>query len=295
MGGVARGVAGLESSCAPGASSSMSRVRKPAVAGLFYPAQPAALLSAVEALINHPDAVPIAAAAVIAPHAGYQYSGATAGAVFARVAVPRRVIIVAPNHTGAGRATHGGSVWAVGSLRTPLGDVPVDELMAADLLARCPLLEDDPDAHRTEHAIEVMLPLLFVRRPDVAVVPILLGWVDWPRSRSLAEALAGAVRASDEPVMIVASSDMNHYEAAGVSREKDERALAEVARLDGEALLDVTKRYRISMCGRVPAAATLHTARLLGATVAEVVDYSHSGMVTHDDSAVVGYAGVVIR
>ena len=273
----------------------MSRVRKPAVAGLFYPAQPAALLSTVQELVTVADVVPEAAVAVIAPHAGYQYSGPTAGAVFARVAVPRRVIILAPNHTGAGRTTHGGSVWAVGALRTPLGDTPVDELLAADLLARCPLLEDDPAAHRTEHAIEVMLPLLFVRRPDVSVVPILLGWVDWPRSRSLAEALADAIRASDEPVLIVASSDMNHFEAVKVSREKDELALAEIARLDGEALLDVTKRHRITMCGRVPAAVALHAARLLGATAATVVDYSHSGMVTHDDSAVVGYAGVVIR
>ena len=272
----------------------MSRVRKPAVAGLFYPSQPAALLSAVQALVTVPDATPAPAIAVIVPHAGYQYSGSTAGAVFARVAVPHRVVIVAPNHTGSGRATYGGSIYAVGALRTPLGDVPVDEFLAADLLARCHLLEDDPDAHRTEHAVEVMLPLLFARRPDVAVVPILLGWSDWPRSRELAEALAEAVRASEEPVLILASSDMNHYEAAAISREKDDLALAEVAKLDGEALLDVTKRHRISMCGRVPAAAVLHAARLLGATRAEVVDYSHSGMVTHDDSAVVGYAGVVI-
>jgi AmmeMemoRadiSam system protein B len=272
----------------------MSRVRKPAVAGLFYPSQPAALLSAVQALLAVPGAEPAPAVAAIAPHAGYQYSGPTAGAVFARVAAPRRVIVVAPNHTGAGRSTHGGSVYAVGALRTPLADIPVDELLAADLLARCHLLEDDPDAHRTEHAVEVLLPLLLAGRPDVTVVPILLGWSDWPRTRELAEALADAVRASDEPVLLLASSDMNHYEAVGVSREKDDLALREIARLDGEALLDVTKRHRISMCGRVPAAAVLHAARLLGATGADVVDYSHSGMVTHDESAVVGYAGVVI-
>ena len=272
----------------------MSRVRKPAVAGLFYPSQPAALLSAVQALVAVPDTGPTPAVAVIVPHAGYQYSGRTAGAVLSRIEVPRRVVILAPNHSGAGSATHGGSVYAVGALRTPLGDVPVDELLAADLLARCALLDDDPDAHRTEHAVEVMLPLLLARRPDVAVVPILLGWTDWPRTRALAEALADAVRASDEAVLLLASSDMNHFEAVGISREKDALALAEIAKLDGEALLDVTKRQRISMCGRVPAAAALHAARLLDASGAEVVDYSHSGMVTGDDSAVVGYAGVVI-
>jgi hypothetical protein len=272
----------------------MSRVRKAAVAGLFYPSQPAALLSAVQALVPRSDATPTSAVAVIVPHAGYQYSGPTAGAVLSRIEVPRRVIILAPNHSGAGRATHGGSVYAVGALRTPLGDVPVDELLAADLLARCALLEDDPDAHRTEHAVEVMLPLLVARRPDVAVVPILLGWTDWPRTRALAESLADAVRASEEPVLVLASSDMNHYEAAAVGRAKDTLALAEIAGLDGEALLDVTKRHHITMCGRVPAAAALHAARLLGASGAEVVDYSHSGMVTGDESSVVGYAGVVI-
>jgi AmmeMemoRadiSam system protein B len=272
----------------------MIRLRRPAVAGLFYPAQPAALLTTVQELLDG-TAAPGAAIAVIAPHAGYVYSGRTAGRVFAGVDVPRRCIVLAPNHTGVGRATTGGSVYAVGALQTPLGDVPVDEILAADLLARCPILEDDPEAHRTEHAIEVMLPFLFARRPDVAIVPIVLGWSDWPHTRRLGDALAAAVRESAEPVLLVASSDMNHYEAAAAGRRKDDMALAEIAKLDGEALLDVTRKRRITMCGRVPAAAVLHAARQLGATRAEVVDYSHSGMTTGDESSVVGYAGVVIR
>jgi hypothetical protein len=269
------------------------RLRRPAVAGLFYPAQPAALLATVQELLAGPHAA-ATAIAVIAPHAGYVYSGRTAGRVLSGVEVPRRCIVVAPNHTGAGRSEQGGSVYAVGALQTPLADVPVDETLAADLLARCPILEDDPEAHRTEHAVEVMLPFLFARRPDVAIVPIVLGWSDWPRTRTLGEALAAVVKASTEPVLLVASSDMNHYEDAATSRRKDEMALAEVTRLDGEALLDVTKKRRITMCGRAPAAAVLHAAKLLGATRAEVVDYSHSGMTTGDDSSVVGYAGVVI-
>jgi AmmeMemoRadiSam system protein B len=271
------------------------RTRHPAVAGLFYPAQPAQLVAAVQALLGEVDAAPAPAVAAIAPHAGYVYSGRTAAQVFARLDVPRRCVVLAPNHTGMGEAAHGGSVYAVGAFVTPAGEVPVDETLAAALLALCSYLEDDPAAHRREHAVEVELPFLLARRPDVTVVPVVLGWSDWPRTRALGEALAAAVRESPEPVLLVASSDMNHYESAAVGGPKDRLALAEVEKLDGEALLEVTRRHHVTMCGRVPAAAVLHAARLLGAARAEVVHYSHSGMVTGDDDAVVGYAGVIAR
>ncbi len=273
----------------------MTRIRRPAVAGLFYPAQPAVLLATVQELLAGQAAEPAPAIAVIMPHAGYQYSGRTAGIALAGVAVPRCCIVLAPNHTGAGVATHGGSVYAVGAFRTPLGDVAVDETLAAALLARCAFLEDDPGAHRAEHAVEVILPFLLARRPDVAVVPVVLAWSDWPRTHTLAEALAQTVREAGEPVLLVASSDMNHYEPADIGRKKDDLALQPVGKLDGEALLEVTRKHRITMCGRTPAAAVLHASRLLGATSGDLVHYSHSGMVTMDDSAVVGYAGVVIR
>jgi AmmeMemoRadiSam system protein B len=271
------------------------RVRQPAVAGLFYPGQPAQLLAAVQGLLADAASEARPAVAAVAPHAGYVYSGRTAAEVFARLDVPRRCVVIAPNHTGLGEATEGGSVSAVGSFVTPVGEVPVDETTAAALLARCDVLEDDPAAHAREHAVEVELPFLLARRPDVMIVPIVLGWSDWPRTRKLGEALAEVVRAADEPVLLLASSDMNHYESAAVAAHKDELALAEVRKLDGERLLDVTRRNRVTMCGRVPAAAVLHAARLLGAAAAEVVHYSHSGMVTGDDGSVVSYAGVIAR
>jgi hypothetical protein len=271
------------------------RVRQPAVAGLFYPAQGAQLVAAVRELLAGVPAAPRAAVAAIAPHAGYVYSGRAAAAVFAGLEVPRRCIVLAPNHTGVGEAEQGGSVYAVGSFVTPAGEVPVDETTAAALLAGCDLLEDDPAAHAREHAIEVELPFLLARQPQVAVVPVVIGWSDWPRTRRLGEALAQVVRASAEPLLLLASSDMNHYESAAVAGEKDRLALAEVERLDGERLLDVTRRHRVSMCGRVPAAAVLYAARLLGAERGEVVAYAHSGQVTGDDSSVVSYAGVIVR
>lgn len=215
--------------------------------------------------------------------------------MYARLDVPRAVVVLAPNHTGLGRARSGGSVYARGSLRTPAGTVPVAEELAAALLAACDLLEDDPEAHEREHAVEVHLPFLLARRPDCTVVPIVLGWSDWPRTRRLAEALAQVVRGWREPVLLVASSDMNHYEAAAVSAAKDALALAEVTRLDGERLLAVSALHRVTMCGRVPSAAVLHAARLLGAAHAEVVHRSHSGEVTGEDDRVVSYAGVIVR
>lgn len=235
------------------------------------------------------------ALAAIAPHAGYLYSGLTAAHVYARVVVPAAVVVLGPNHTGLGRSRLGGSVYAHGQLRTPTGDIAVHEELAAALLAQCDLLEDDPAAHEREHSVEVQLPFLLARRPDVRVVPIVLGWTDWPRARQLGEALAAVARTWPEPVLFIASSDMNHYEDVAATAAKDGLALAEVGRMDPEQLLAVTAQQQISMCGRVPSAAVLHAARLLGATRAEVVHRSHSGMVTGDDDRVVGYAGVIVR
>ncbi len=272
------------------------RVRQPAVAGQFYPGRRDQLLAAVASLLSAAEtAVPEAAVAAVAPHAGYVYSGRTAAEVFARLEVPGRCIVLAPNHTGICGAAQGGSVGALGSFVTPVGEVPVDEVAAAALLTRCDLLEDDPAAHAREHAVEVELPFLLARRPDVRIVPLVLAWTDWPRTRKLGEALAEVVRTSDGPTLLLASSDMNHYESAAVAAQKDALALAEAERLDGERLLEVTRRNDVTMCGRVPAAAVLHAARLLGAARAEVVHYSHSGMVTGDDTAVVSYAGVIAR
>ena len=273
-----------------------TRQRQPAVAGQFYPGKPDQLRAAVRELLAAAEtAVPAPAVAAIAPHAGYVYSGRTAAEVFARLDVPRRCVVVAPNHTGVCDAPRGGSVCAVGTFLTPAGDVPVDETAAAALLDRCDVLQDDPAAHAREHAVEVELPFLLARRPDVRIVPLVLAWSDWPRTRALGEALAEVVRTSDGPTLLVASSDINHYESAAVAARKDGLALAAIERLDGEGLLEVTRRHEVTMCGRVPAAAVLHAALLLGASAAEVVHYSHSGLVTGEDDAVVSYAGVIAR
>jgi len=271
-------------------------VRAPAVSGRFYPGTRDELQRAVRELLRtvEPGAHPAAARAAIAPHAGYLYSGLTAAHVFARLRLPRVVVILAPNHTGVTRAPGGASLWETGAFATPLGDVPVDESLARAILDAGPPVAIDHEAHRGEHAIEVELPFLVTLRPDARIVPLVLAFDDWASARRLGENLAGVVARWAEPVLLLASSDLNHYEPASVSELKDAQALAAVTALDGGELLARCRRERISMCGRAPAAAVCAAARALGATSADVVDYRHSGWVTGDESQVVGYGGVVI-
>lgn len=275
----------------------MLGVRPPAVAGLFYPSGPGQLRGLVDELLAEAPSQASAATAAIVPHAGLVYSGSCAASVFGRLRIPPSVIIVAPNHTGAFPSRGEASVWADGAFDTPLGPVAVDEALAAALCAGSAVAIPDATAHAKEHAIEVELPFLAALAPSSAIVPIVMNAVDWTVCRALGGELADLVRNAPgpHPPLLLASSDMTHYESAESAAIKDKLALGHVERLDGEGLLQACERTRISMCGRGPAAAVLEAARLLGASRAEVVDYRHSGMVTGDDSSVVAYAGVVIR
>ncbi len=270
-------------------------VRPPAVSGRFYPSDPVELRATVATMLADARANPATVRAIIVPHAGYIYSGRSAAKVFAQVAIPGLVIILAPNHTGISEAKGGVSLWEAGAFRTPLGDVPVDAEMAAALLeVSRGVVGVDHDAHRAEHAVEVELPFLQVLRADVRIVPLVIAWDAWEAARALGEILARLVTATREPVLLLASSDLNHYEPAQVSEQKDAQALEAIRGLDGAELLARCKRERISMCGRGPAATVIAAARALGAERAEVVDYRHSGWVSGDNARVVGYAGVVI-
>jgi MEMO1 family protein len=273
-------------------------IRSPAVSGRFYPKDPAELRATVATLLadaRRAVSPPRPAVAIIAPHAGYIYSGPTAARVFARTEIPGLVVILAPNHTGVAAAPSGVSLWEAGAFRTPLGDVPVDT-DASDALQRISdgVVAVDHAAHEAEHAVEVELPFLQLLRADVRIVPLVIAWDAWEPARILGDILARLVHTAGEPVLLLGSSDLNHYEPANVSEEKDARALEAVTALDGEELLARCKRERISMCGRAPVATVLAAARALGAGRAEVVDYRHSGWVSGDNARVVGYAGVVI-
>lgn len=272
--------------------------RRASVAGHFYPDDPAELRRVVTVSLDGTTEVPRRCLAAITPHAGLMYSGACAGAVFGRVALPKTIVILAPNHTGLCESP-GASLWRSGVFETPLGPVSIDETFAAALESTCDLVAHDPAAHRDEHAIEVELPFIAVCSPQSTIVPIVIDWSDWPRSEQLAAALfetATAVRDAGggaDDVLFLASSDMTHYESVEVAARKDGLAFVAIEALDGRGLLDVCGREQITMCGRVPAAIVLETARRLGATSAEVVDYRHSGLVTGSNRSVVSYAGVL--
>ncbi len=271
--------------------SSQPPVRRPAVAGRFYPRDAEDLRAEAGGYLAQSSSAPVRAVGCMAPHAGYMYSGHVAGAVFGRIEIPRRCIVLCPNHTGMGRPL---AIMSEGGWETPLGDVPIDSELAVALKQRFPALEEDAAAHRAEHATEVELPFLQLRQPDLTFVPIALGTGQFEPLEQLGHAVAEVIAAQKDSILIIASSDMNHYESDALTRVKDHRAIERILTLDPRGLYDVVKQQAISMCGFGPAVAMLTAARQLGASSAELVKYATSGDISGDREMVVGYAGVVV-
>ena len=266
-------------------------IRHPAVAGRFYPRDRDDLRAEVQSYLSPPGKT-VSALGCVVPHAGYVYSGHVAGAVYARLVLPRRCILMCPNHTGMG---HPLAIMSEGTWETPLGQVPIDGAIAADLKRRFPLLGEDAEAHRAEHGAEVQLPFLQAKNPDCVFVPIALGTSRYEVLHALGVVIADAVQAVGEPVLLIASSDMNHYENDTVTRVKDQKAIERILVMDAHGLYDVVMNEGISMCGFGPTVAMLTAARRLGATGTELVRYATSGDVSGDRERVVGYAGIVVR
>jgi AmmeMemoRadiSam system protein B len=260
------------------------------VAGQFYPGQSDALHKQLKQLV--PTGVEKRQAfGVMAPHAGYLYSGGVAGKLFAGVTIPAEVVILGPNHHGVGAqvAVDTRSGWAM-----PLGTVPIAAELANAVLANCPLASADTEAHRFEHSLEVQVPFLQVLAGTFAIAPICIGRVPLEQLLELGDGLADAMRTREVLPLIVASSDMTHYESADAARRKDQLALQHVLDLDPEGLYRTVRAERISMCGVLPTVVMLRAALALGATQGELVAYANSGDVSGDQRQVVGYAGVVI-
>ena len=267
-------------------------VRTPAVAGRFYPRRAEELEREIRKYFPASESAPAQAIGCIAPHAGYLYSGHVAGAVYSQIEIPKQCVILCPNHTGMGPAL---SIMTRTAWQTPLGMVAADSELGADLLRRFPALEEDSAGHRAVHAVEVHLPFLQARRSDLALVPIVVGTSNLNQLRGLGEALADTIAASKEKVLIVASSDMNHYESDAITRVKDHKAIERVLALDARGLWEVVTNEDIGMCGFGPAVAMLTAAKKLGATSATLVKYATSGDVSGDRDQVVGYAGIIVK
>lgn len=266
-------------------------LRKPAVAGYFYQGTADGLRRQVGGLLS-PGAERVRALGIVSPHAGLVYSGPVAGAVYSRVELPGTFVLIGPNHTGLGAAV---SLMATGSWETPLGRVAIDEELAAAVLARSPRIQDDSLAHLREHSLEVQLPFIQYFKPDFRIVPVQMLDVRLETCKEVGQAVAGAIaERGKDGALVVASSDMTHYESAREAGEKDEKAIREMLRLDPDGLYRTVRDNGISMCGFGPAVAMLTACRELGATRAELVKYANSGEASGDYEKVVGYAGIVI-
>lgn len=271
-----------------------SATRSPAVAGRFYPARPEALRRDLEEYFGppgEPSETVESALGCIVPHAGYMYSGHVAGAVYRKLPPRSSYLILGPNHFGRGEPL---ATVSTGAWRTPLGDVSIDHELATALLAACPALTEDRAAHSEEHSLEVQIPFLQFAARDFRFAPVAVGVGSYAPLESLGHAVAQVVAAAGKPVMIVASSDMNHYEPDGVTRIKDRKAIDQILALDARGLYDVVWHEHISMCGYGPAVALLTAAKDLGARKAELVKYATSADAGGDADAVVGYAGIII-
>jgi len=265
-------------------------LRLPAVAGQFYPGNPRELTTAVEAYTSElktPGKTQVRACLV--PHAGYMYSGAVAGAVFASIALTRKILLLGVRHYPRGEAL---AILSEGAWRTPLGDAPVDSGLARRFRQECPALREDSEAHSREHSLEVEVPFLQVLTPGFSFVPVVVGTLRPEELKELGEGIARVLAESPEQILIVTSSDMNHYEDDETTRYKDHMAIDRMLKLDPAGLYQVCRDNRITMCGLGPVVAMLTAMQRLGVKNAQLVRYATSADVSGDRSTVVGYAGM---
>jgi len=275
------------------------KIRRPSQAGMFYAGTAESLKKQIEECFLHklgPGKIPKVARSgprkvvgLICPHAGYVYSGPVAAHSYYRLArdgIPEVFVILGPNHMGYGSAI---ALMNEGIWRTPLGDVEIDYQTASKILRASEVIDIDDTAHRFEHSIEVQLPFLqYLYGSEFKFVPIAFLMQDLESSREVGRALAKALEGKN--AVIIASTDMTHYEPHEQAVRKDKLALSAVEKLNEEEFYSIIESYNISACGYGPVAALITAAKLLGVKKAEILCYKTSGDVTGDYSSVVGYA-----
>ncbi len=265
-------------------------VRSPHVAGYFYPAEKEALFNFLSRSII-PGLKKKPAVAILVPHAGYIYSGETAAKIYAQIELTQTVLILGPNHTGRGTAF---SLMKEGVWETPLGRCPIDQNLAG-LLLKGPLLSEDLEAHLSEHSIEVQIPFLQYLHSDIQFVPLTIGTRDLDKLRQAGQFIGEVLSELEKRVLVVISSDLNHYEDEKTTREKDQKAISAMLELDETKLAGMVKKYDVSMCGFAPAYVGLVAIKLLGAKSADLMDHTTSALVSGDYDRVVGYAGMIFE
>lgn len=266
-------------------------LRQPAVSGRFYPSDPTELTALINRYCKPESGVtPARVKACLVPHAGYVYSGHVAGAVYARIEFPKKVLILGVRHYPRGEPA---AILSSGAWRTPLGDTKIDALLADALRNACGLLREDSVAHSAEHSLEVQIPFLQVLKPEFTFVPVALGTVRFEDLVAVGEAIAKVLASSNDDVLLLTTSDLNHYEDDATTRVKDRKAIDQILALNARGLYDTCRDEDISMCGLGPTVAMITALSKLGATMAELVRYATSGDISGDFSEVVGYAGLL--
>lgn len=266
--------------------------RKAIFAGTWYPETKSAIEQTIKNFVVSENSIKSKAIGIMVPHAGWIYSGKVAAQVYNYIDIPDTVVLIGPNHTGRGYMV---SLADWDSWETPLGEVPVDKQLSRTITQWCGgTITLDNLAHSGEHSLEIQLPFLQYFRKDIKIVPIIISTQAPEICKIVGEGVAGAIKELRRPCLVLASSDMTHYESKQKAEEKDRLAIQKIIALDPEQLLGTVAAHDISMCGVAPAATMLFAARTLGAQKAELVKYDTSGTITGDDTEVVGYAGIIV-
>jgi len=272
--------------------SAAGPMKEPAVAGAFYPADKDKLAGLVSGYLSHAEtpAQDGRLIALIAPHAGYEYSGQVAAYAYKHLAerTVDTVIILAPSHYAA---FTGVSVYAKGSIRTPLGSIKINEKLAASLLNKEANVTFYPPAFEKEHALEVQLPFLQTALKDLTIVPIVIGQPTRASFEHLTGKLVAMLR-KNRNAIIIASTDLSHYHDDRTARSMDTKALDAITRMSVEDLEQALSNKDCELCGAYPVLFTMAVARQLGATHGVLYRYANSGDVTNDRTSVVGYAAL---
>ncbi len=282
-------------------------IRKPVVAGTFYEGDSDSLEKRIEWCFQHklgPGQTPQYLGdkrelkSIIAPHAGYLYSGPIAAHSYAKIAedgLPETFIIICPNHTGMGS---GVSTMMEGSWQTPLGLVGIDNEFTEELIHQAPIIDSEPSAHLQEHSCEVQLPFLqyLAQKWDknFQIVPICMWMQDLETATEVGASIAETSRKTGRDVMIIASTDFTHYKPQEIAVNNDRQVLDAIKKMDEKLMIKRVRELNVTMCGYGPVTAALVSSKSLGAEKVEILKYATSGDITGDKTSVVGYASAII-
>jgi MEMO1 family protein len=266
-------------------------VRNPAVAGHFYSSDPIRLVEDIKTYTSK-SLEKKSALGIISPHAGFMYSGEVAGSVYSSIKIPETIILIGPNHTGKGPSA---SIMTKGCWMSPFGSIEIDEKLAQILADSEPIFKKDTQAHIKEHSLETQLPFLQFFRKNIKIVPICLKRIGFDQCTQIGQSIAGSIKEYGKEVLIVASSDMSHFESHDSAVKKDRLAIDNILGLDPKGLYATVQEKRITMCGISPAVCMLTACAQMGSNKANLIKYKTSGEVNGDMERVVGYAGITVQ